>query len=143
MGSEMCIRDRCLDIFALLDYVFLASSFRLTILFKTKFVSVLSRSRQKYATRIPWNLTVSGSVISDGTSLCPSRGLGHGTVRLISSMPVSIIAFGKISSERGLMSERNPSGRASGSSDLKRGLKMRTVALMGLFFEGHFATQCM
>ena len=41
------------------------------------------------------------------------------------------------------MSDRNPSGSASGSSDLKRGLKTRTVALTGLFFEGHFATQWM
>lgn len=102
---------------------------------------MLSRSRQKYATRIPWNRTVSGGVEADATSLCPERGLGHGAVRLISSMPVSIIAFGNISSERGLMSDRNPSGSASGSSDLKRGLKTRTVALTGLFFEGHFATQ--
>lgn len=81
--------------------------------------------------------------MADAASLCPERGLGHGAVRLISSMPVSIIAFVKTSSERGLMSDRNPAGWALGSSDLKRGLKMRTVALTGLFSEGHFATQWM
>jgi hypothetical protein len=86
---------------------------------------------------------VSGGVMPDAASVCPSRGLGHGAVRLVSSMPVSIIAFGNISSERGLTSDRNPLGRVLGSSDLKRELKMRTVALTGLFFEGHFETQWM
>ena len=66
---------------------------------------------------------------------------GHGARRLISSKPVSIIAFEKISFEAGFMSARKPSGWAAGLLDLKRGLMTQTLTWMGLLYVGEDATQ--
>lgn len=85
------------------------SSFKLTILFSTILSSVLSESiawqmistihgtkfvaymqLTKYATRIAWNLTLSGPPLP--SSLSPAAS-GHGARLLTSSMPDSMMAF--------------------------------------------------
>lgn len=64
-------------------HYFPGSSFKVTIRFRTIASAELSRSKQKYPTRIPWNRTLSGGVAVLSTFCSPLK-FGQGALRIIS-----------------------------------------------------------